>query len=113
MINDYNVQIKYKNKNNESVGERVFPFVAYTSMVSGELKRCLNDIEDSMRNKIADAKAKAEYDGRNDPEFMNIRKQILDAANAIERLPETMYCEGVPIRACKASTFISNMIDNM
>lgn len=108
MINDYTVHIRYKNKFLEDIGDNVYTLPVYTNMLSLELKKCLNDIEDSFKQLIGDDSV----DLKKNRAFMNIRGQILDAANGINRLPETMCYKGVPIKAINASDFISNVIDN-
>lgn len=133
MIDDYSVKIQYKNKNNEPTGEKVFPFPTYTSMVSSELKKCLNNIEILLAEIYIFIMGQAavpdkeeckrfipgyerddpHYDLRKSPEFMAIRKQLLDAANAIERMPQTVYKDGVPICTQKASDYVANIINEM
>ena len=109
MIDDYTVVEKYKNEHNNYVAENTIPFNGYMLMIGEGLKRCLNDIENSFREKSGEEK----YNPRNDPAFCKIRKRILDAANAVERLPDTMCFKGTPIKAYKASEYIADIVNNI
>jgi len=108
MINDYSVLIRYKNKKLENVGESVYSFNVYTNMVSQELKSCLNEIEESFRTMLGE-----DCDLKNNESFMSIRRQILNAANSVARLPDTMCYKGTPIKAIAASDFIAKTIDSI
>lgn len=108
MINDYTVIVKYKNKKLEDVAEATYSLQAYTDMLSAELKGSLNDLEDSFHKFLGE-----DEDLRTNAAFMKLRKHILDTANSIERLPDTLYCNGVSIKAVKASDYISSIIDQI
>lgn len=108
MISDYSVVIKYKNKKLEDVAEATYSLQSYTDMLSAELKGCLNDLEDSFHNFLGN-----DEDLRMNASFMKLRKHILDTANSIERLPDTMYYKGASIKTMKASDYISDIINRM
>lgn len=107
MISDYTVLIQYKNKKMQKVGESVYPFSAYTLTLSQGLKNCLSDIENVFREQFGE-----DVNLKENEKFMNIRREILNAANAVERLPGTMCYKGTPISAISASEYITSLINN-
>ena len=114
MIEDYSVRIKYKNRKGDYVGENVYPFGAYTKVLSFDLKRCLGTIEEAVKEiyKKCGKDDDENCDLREDPKFSEVRKIILDAANALERMPDTVCYKGIPISSCNAAEYISNLINN-
>ena len=107
MINDYSVLIRYKNRRLEDIGQSVYPFATYAEMISTELKSCLGDIEEAFRTMLGE-----DCDLRTNEAFMKIRKQMLDAANSIGRLPDTMQYKGSSIKAMSSGDYIASLVDN-
>jgi hypothetical protein len=93
MKEDWIVTISYKNKNLETVVEKEYTFDQYTEMCSLGLKHILMDIEDVFYY-FQDNKQKSEWDQEAMNRFNVIRHKMLDQANAIQRLPQTLTYKG-------------------
>ena len=111
MDKDFTVLIEYKNRELERVGERSFYFSEYLDIVDLELKRILMDVEDAFY-RFEGQQPKELWSKESVEEFQKIRHKILDQANAIKRLPETLRYKGVPINSESLSEFITRLIKN-
>lgn len=87
-IDDYDVIIKVQN--NEGFGERRFVLTEYTQKISQNIKRTLGDIELA----FITAHKEPNYDVKSDTQFLAIRKALLNSANAVDRLPASIRCNG-------------------
>ena len=92
-MSDWTVKIEYKNKNLETVVEKEYDFISYTEMIDLELKRLIMEIEDAFY--IFSGKQKDEWTENMNERFQKIRHKMLDQANAIKRLPNTLSYKGI------------------
>lgn len=109
MIKDFTVKIDYKNKYLEQVDEKEFGFDEYTQMIKLNLQRVIMDIEDLFYQTYG---SKDEWSKDTVASFQKIRHKILDQANSVARLPQTLHCKGIPCNAMKVSEYLANIINN-
>ena len=108
-MSDFKVKIEYKNKELETVVEKEYDFIDYTEMLSRELNRILKNVEDVFFY-MSDYKPKNEWDKELLERFDNIRHKVLDQANAIKRLPNTLSYKTIPANTMSISEFISRSL---
>ena len=104
-MSDWIVKIEYKNKNLETVVEKEYDFIPYTEMLNLELMRLIMEIEDAFYY-FSGNKQKEDWDPEAKERFKKIRHKMLDQANAIKRLPQTLTYKGVKANQITISDFI-------
>lgn len=109
-MSDFKVNIEYKNKQLQTVNEREYDFPQYTEMLQLELMRILMDVEDAFYQ--LQGKQKDDWSPLANDLFQKIRHKLLDQANAIKRLPSTLYYKGVPCNSKNLSEVIADMLNN-
>lgn len=92
-MSDFIVKIEYKNEKLETVIEKEYSFLDYTAMLDREMRKILNDIEDSFFY-FQSYNPKAQWSDEAKKRFESIRHKMLDQANAIKRLPQNLTCDG-------------------
>ena len=110
-MNDFTVKIAYKNKNLEDVSKHTYGFKQYTEMVKLELMRIIMDVEDAFYM-LQGEKAKEDWDEKTMAQFQKIRHKLLDQANAVERIPQNLYINGVQCFDVKVSKMLADLINN-
>ena len=93
-MDGWTVTIEYKNENLETVVEKEYDFISYTSMLYMNLMGILKEIEDAFYD-INQGKQKQDWTPESMEKFKKIRNKILDESNSIRRLPETLSHNGV------------------
>lgn len=111
MNKDFTVTIDYRNRDLQTINQRTWSFKEYTNMLSLELKRIIMDVEDAFYE-FNNGKQKEEWDPQVLNDFQKIRHKLLDQANSIERLPQTLCYKGISCSSIKASELIAEVIDN-
>lgn len=109
MLNDYTVNITYKNRALEPVGERSYPFESYCAEQKFNITRTLIDIENAFY-RFEKGKPKELWDKEEQEFFQHIRHKLLDVANNIERLPQNLCRNGVNINSMKSSEYFAGII---
>lgn len=94
-MSDFIVKIEYKNKDLETVVEKEYDFISYTSMLYMNLMGILREIEDAFYE-VNQGKQKQDWTPETAERFKKIRNKLLDESNAIRRLPENLSYKGVP-----------------
>ena len=93
-MSDFTVKIEYKTKDEngelQTVVEKEYDFLDYTDMLNLEIKNLLVDIENAFYY-FEGNKQKEEWSRESKERFKAIRHKMLDRANAIKRLPETLH----------------------
>ena len=92
-MSDFKVKIEYKNKDLETVVEKDYDFPEYAKLLNLELMRIIADIEDVFY--YFTGKQKDEWDEETQKKFQHIRHKLLDQANSIKRLPQTLSYRGI------------------
>lgn len=105
-MSDFTVKIEYKNKNLETVVEKEYDFISYTEMLNLELMRLIMEIEDAFYA-FSGNKQKEDWSPDMQERFKKIRHKMLDQANAIKRLPQTLSYKGVKADQVSISDFIN------
>ncbi len=105
-MSDFIVKIEYKNKNLETVVEKEYDFISYTEMLNLELMRLIMEIEDAFYV-FSGNKQKEDWDPEMKERFKKIRHKMLDQANAIKRLPQTLSYKGIKADQISISDFIN------
>ena len=108
-MSDFKVKIEYKNKDLETVVEKEYGFIDYTEMINLELKRVLMDIEDAFYY-FSGNKQKDEWSPELTEKFGKIRHKLLDQANAIKRLPDTLSYHGVKASSMPFSEYLARTL---
>lgn len=111
MENDFTVTVNYYSRADQNFVAHSYGFKEYTEMLKLELMRILTDVEDAFY-RFNDERPPEEWDEKSSKEFAHIRRKILDQANAIARLPETMQCKGLPIGSRSLSDLIAQALAN-
>lgn len=111
METDYTVKYNYFNKETCMSITRVYPFTAYTNNISHDLKQLIGDIE-SVFCQMEGYKDRTFWSDESRKLFGEIRGRLLNNANNIQRLPETLCCKGVPINSMPASEMLAKIMDN-
>lgn len=104
-MSDFVVKVEYKNEQLETVVEKEYNFIEYTSMLDREIKKVLSDIEDAFFyfNQYA---PKEKWPVETKKRFDAIRHKLLDQANAVKRLPQTLSYKGIKANQIPISDFI-------
>lgn len=109
-MSDFKVKIEYKNKNLETVVEKEYDFIDYTEMLNLELKRVLMDIEDAFYH-FSGNKQKQDWTPELTERFNKIRHKLLDQANAIKRLPETLSYKDIKANMISFSEYLARTLN--
>ena len=107
-MSDFKVKVSFKNKELETVVEKEYDFLDYTTLVDLDLKRIIKLVEDAF-SYFNEGKKKEEWPKESFEMFANIRHKILDQANAIKRLPENLSYKNIPANTINLSEYIANM----
>jgi len=110
MLNDYTVNIIYKNRSLESVSQRSYPFADYCQEQKLNLMHIITDVENAFYC-LQDNQSKESWTPEAMETFQRIRHKLLDAANSIERLPRNLYCKGKNIGAMNGSEYIAEIVN--
>mgnify|MGYP004491744493 FL=1 len=112
MLNDFTVQITYKNKTLDDVSSRTCSLTDYCQELRTKIMHTIMDVEnifyESQQNK-----SKEEWDLDAMRDFQKIRHKMLDAANAVERLPMNLQYKGTSVNSVKAAEFVAETINKL
>lgn len=92
-MSEWKVTIEYKNQDLETVVEKEYDFMAYTTMLYVELMGVIKEIEDAFYD-MNQGKQKQDWSPQSMERFKKIRHKMLDQANAIRRLPQNLTHNG-------------------
>lgn len=109
-MSDFKVKIEYKNKDLETVIEKDYDFPQYTDLLNAELMRIIAEIEDSFY--WFTGKKKEDWDEDTKKRFQHIRHKLLDQANAIKRLPQTLSYKGIAAGSVSFSEVLAADLNN-
>ena len=109
-MSDFTVKIDYKNKNLETVIEKEYEFSQYTDLLNVELMRIIVEIEEAFY--YLSGKEKNDWDDETKARFQHIRHKMLDQANAIKRLPQTLSYRGISAGSVSFSKIIAADLNN-
>jgi hypothetical protein len=110
MLNDYTVNIVYKNRSLENVSQKSYPLSDYCQEQKLNLMHVITDVENAFYSLQGD-KSKDDWTPEAIETFQRIRHKLLDTANSIVRLPQNLYCKGVSIGAMDGSEYIANLVN--
>ena len=108
-MSDFKVTIPFKNEDLETVVEKEYDFITYTNQIHIDLKKILGLVERSFAY-FNDGKPKEEWTEESKKRFNEIRHKMLDKANAIYRLPDTLSYKDIPANTMSCSEFISRTL---
>lgn len=111
MNKDFTVLIEYRNRENEKVGERSFEFQEYVNIIKLEITRIIMDVEDAFY-RVNGQRQKENWDPKDLESFNHIKHKLLDQANSVSRLPETLRYKGVPCNSKTLSEYIADIVNN-
>lgn len=111
-MSDWTVKIEYKNKDLETVVEKEYDFTQYTAMLQLELMKVISEVEDAFYE-FSGGKQKDEWDEELMGKFKKIRSKLLDQANAIKRLPQTLHYQHHSPMEMTSGEFIAKMVQNL
>ena len=92
-MSDWKVKIEYKNQDLETVIEKEYDFIGYTTMLYMDLMGIIKEIEDAFYD-MNQGKQKCDWTSESIERFKKIRHKLLDQANAIRRLPQNLTHNG-------------------
>lgn len=108
MIQDFTVRQEYMDRNTGKTKINVYPLDRYTSKMSSDLKFALRDIELLMCD-VQEGKSRDDWDPEVQRVFLACRKRLLDAANNIQRFPNTLCYRGVPCSNMNIGEWLTSM----
>lgn len=111
-MNDFTVKVAYRSRDLQEVREWTYDFKQYTEMMKRELMRIIMEVEDTIYH-LQGGQSKEDWDAETMEHFQKIRHKLLDQANAIERLPQTLHYKGVSCASVKVSEMLASIIDSM
>lgn len=110
MLNDYTVNIVYKNRSLENISQKSYPFADYCQEQKLHLMHVITDVENAFYALQGD-KSKDEWDSETTQMFQAIRHKLLDAANSIVRLPQNLQYKGVNVNMMNGAEYIAELIN--
>lgn len=110
-MNDFTVKVSYRNRDMSEPKEWTYDFKQYTEMMKRELMRIIMEVEDAIYH-LQGSRSKDEWDTETMERFQKIRHKLLDQANAIERLPASLYYKGVNCSSISVSEMLANIINS-
>lgn len=110
MLDDYTVNIVYKNRSMENVSQRTCLFADYCQDQKLNLMHVITDVENAFYAMQGD-KGKDEWSQEALDSFQRIRHKLLDSANSIVRLPQTLHYKGVGIGIMDGTEYIANIVN--
>ena len=111
-MSDFIVKIEFKNEKLETVVEKEYDFSRYTDMLYAQLMGILKEMEDAFYA-FENGNAKPDWQPETKERFRRIRNKMLDEANSIKRLPQTLSYQGVSPMALNSGAYMAQMIDRM
>lgn len=112
MLNDYTVNIVYKNRSLENVSQRSYPLVDYCQEQKLNLMHIITDVENAFYS-MQGNQSKNEWSPEAMELFQHIRHKLLDSANSIERLPKNLCCKGMNIGAMNSADYIADVVNQL
>ena len=110
MLNDYTVNIVYKNRSMENVSQKSYPLIDYCQEQKLNLMHVITDVENAFYA-LQNDKSKDEWDAETMEAFQRIRHRLLDAANSIVRLPQNLQFKGINVGTIEGSEYIANLVN--
>ena len=110
MNQDFTVRVEFYNKATDSKIVRVFDFDSYTANIYHEIKALVGDVEGAF-TRLENFKNKEDWDEDTREQFQSIRKKLLNNANNVARLPQTLCYKGVPCSNVSLSEIIADMLN--
>lgn len=110
MLNDYTVNIVFKNRSLEDVSRRSYALVDYCQEQKLNLMHIITDVENAFYSMQGD-KTKDEWTPEAKETFQRIRHKLLDAANEIVRLPNNLQYKGVGIGVVNGTEYIAGLVN--
>lgn len=110
MLNDYTVNIIFKNRSLESVSQRSYPLKDYCQEQKLNLMHIITDVENAFYT-LQKNQSKEDWTPEAMDAFQHIRHKLLDAANSIERLPQNLHCKGVNVNAMNGADYIAGLVN--
>jgi len=114
-MSEWTVKIEYKQKNPdtnelETVVEKEYDFHQYTEMVYQNIMNVLSEIENAFYS-IAGGEQKKDWPPEIQNKFKSIRNKMLDQANAVRRLPQTLSYKGISPNQISFSEFLAKKLN--
>lgn len=110
MLKDFTVNVVYKNKDLETVGENTYLLTDYCDEVRHNVTRIITEVENAFFE-MQDFIRKEDWPESTRNSFMHIRHKLLDAANKIDRIPQNMHYCGVPVNSIPASEYVADILN--
>jgi len=112
MLNDYTVNIVYKNRSLEDVSQKSYPLSDYCQGQKLNLMHVIADVENAFYA-LQDGKSKDDWTIEATDLFQRIRHKLLDSANSIERLPRNLCCKGMNVSAMDSADYIADVVNRL
>ena len=108
-MSDFTVRISFKNKDMETVVEKEYDFLDYTMLINLDLKKILGLIENAFIY-MNGGNTKEQWSKDVLDRFNDIRHKLLDQANAVRRLPETLSYKNIPANSISFGEYLARTI---
>jgi len=112
MINDYTVTVQTRRKNETEIVNQHFTLPAYCHELKTALMRTLQDVENCLID-LEQESDKSMWSDDTKESFAMIRRNLLNVANSIERLPFGMSYHGKPIGSMSSDEFQAVATNNI
>lgn len=112
MLNDYTVNITYKNRSLEDVSQRSYPLSDYCQEQKINLLHTITDVENAFYT-LQGNQSKNEWSQDAMELFQRIRHKLLDCANNVERLPKNLCHKGTNIGAMNSADYIADVVNQL
>lgn len=110
VLNDYTVNIVFKNRSLESVNQRSYSLADYCQEQKLNLMHIITDVENAFYD-MQGNKSKDDWSPEAMNMFQHIRHRLLDSANSIERLPRNLHYKGVNVGSMSGSEYIAGILN--
>lgn len=110
MLNDYSVDIIYKNKDMIDVNEKHYSLEEYCQEMKSNMTKIIMDVE-NVFYMYEGNKSKRNWSEGSIVAFEKIRHKILDTANAAARLPSSLKYKGQNINSVPMSNYFADIIN--
>lgn len=109
MVKDFTVKVDTRTRDGAVMNTHVYPFDEYTDWLSMKLKQMIRQVEDLCLQTENQA-PREQWSKETEQRFTALRKSILDSANAVGRLPETLCYQGIPCNYITTGEMIARLI---
>jgi len=110
-MNDFKVDITYKNRQMETVATQEYSFEEYTEKLKQELLYAIADVEEAFV--FLTNTPRESWNDVTNSKFQKIRHRLLDQANAIQRLPKNLKYKNLPVTSMVFGDYLNKIFNDI